>query len=88
MCRSIRPLNNLAPGATEDEVHDAALQYVRKIAGTRTPSRANQTAFNDAVARITAASQDLLAALTTTVPPRSREELAAAARARSALRSN
>lgn len=87
MCRNIRPLNNLAPPATGAEVHDAALQYVRKIAGTRTPSRANQAAFDDAVERITAASRDLLAALTTTAPPRSREQLAAAARARAAARS-
>ncbi len=86
MCRNIRPLNNLAPPATATEVHDAALQYVRKIAGTRTPSRANQPAFDDAVEQITAASRDLLAALTTTAPPRSREQLAEAARARAAAR--
>lgn len=86
MCRNIRPLNNLAPPATEAEVHDAALQYVRKIAGTRTPSRANQRAFDDAVARITAASRDLLTALTTAAPPRTREQLADAARARTAAR--
>lgn len=86
MCRNIRPLNNLAPPATDTEMHEAALQYVRKIAGTRTPSRANQAAFDDAVERITAASRDLLAALTTTAPPRSREQLAQAARARSAAR--
>ncbi len=86
MCRNIRPLNNLAPPATEDEVHEAALQYVRKIAGTRTPSAANQQAFDDAVQRITAASQDLLRALTTTAPPRAREHLADAARARAAKR--
>lgn len=86
MCRNIRALNNLAPPATEAEVHDAALQYVRKIAGTRRPSRANERAFDDAVARITAASRDLLAALTTTAPPRTREQLADAARARTAAR--
>ncbi|MBK7723204.1 MAG: DUF2277 domain-containing protein [Austwickia sp.] len=86
MCRNIRPLNNLAPPATEDEVHEAALQYVRKIAGTRTPSAANQQAFDDAVQRITAASQDLLQALTTTAPPRTREHLADSARARAAKR--
>jgi hypothetical protein len=86
MCRNIRPLNNLLPPATDAEVHDAALQYVRKIAGSRTPSRANEEAFDSAVARITQATRDLVDSLTTPAPPRNREELAAAARARSAVR--
>ncbi|NEE03757.1 DUF2277 domain-containing protein [Phytoactinopolyspora halotolerans] len=82
MCRNIKPLNNLAPPATPDEVADAALQYVRKIAGTRKPSRANQEAFDRAVAEITASTQKLLESLVTTAPPKDREEEAAKARAR------
>ncbi len=87
MCRNIRPLNNLAPPATDAEVHDAALQYVRKIAGTRSPSRANQNAFDDAVQRITRATRDLVDSLTTAASPRSRDQLAEAAKARAATRS-
>jgi len=86
MCRSIRPLNNLAPPATDTEVHEAALQYVRKIAGARVPSQANQAAFDAAVAAIQQATRDLVDSLTTTAPPRNREQLAAAARERSARR--
>lgn len=86
MCRNIRPLSNLTPPATAEEVHDAALQYVRKIAGSRTPSRANQAAYDEAVAAISAASQALLEGLVTTAPPRTREHLADQARARYARR--
>lgn len=82
MCRNIKPLNNLAPPASPDEVADAALQYVRKIAGTRTPSQANQEAFDRAVAEITESSRLLLDSLVTKAPPRNREEEAAKARAR------
>lgn len=82
MCRNIKPLNNLTPPATDAEIRDAALQYVRKIAGTRTPRRANQAAYDEAVAAITAASHALLDALVTTAPPRTREQLAEQARAR------
>ncbi|PSL08481.1 hypothetical protein CLV30_101453 [Haloactinopolyspora alba] len=82
MCRNIKPLNNLAPPATPDEISDAALQYVRKLAGTRKPSKANQAAFDQAVEEITAATERLLDSLVTTAPPRDREELAAKARAR------
>lgn len=82
MCRNIKPLHNLTPPATSAEVHDAALQYVRKIAGSRTPSRANQAAYDEAVAAITAASQALLQSLVTTAPARTREHLAEQARAR------
>ncbi|QQS01873.1 MAG: DUF2277 domain-containing protein [Austwickia sp.] len=82
MCRNIRPLHNLTPPATSAEVHDAALQYVRKIAGSRTPSRANQTAYDEAVTAITLASQALLDSLSTSAPPRTREQLADQARAR------
>lgn len=82
MCRNIKPLNNLAPPATHDEVRDAALQYVRKLAGTRRPSRANQEAFDRAVDEIADATQRLLDSLVTTAPPRDREAEAAKARAR------
>lgn len=82
MCRNIKPLNNLAPPATPDEVADAALQYVRKIAGTRKPSKANQEAFDHAVAEITEVTERLLDSLVTTAPPRDREVEAAKARAR------
>ena len=86
MCRNIRPLNNLAPPATDDEVHDAALQYVRKIAGTTKPSKANEEAFNAAVHEIAHATQHLLEHLSTTAPPKNREEEALKARARAAKR--
>ncbi|PWJ53790.1 hypothetical protein SAMN06264364_11033 [Quadrisphaera granulorum] len=86
MCRNIRTLHNLAPATTNDEVHAAALQYVRKVAGTTKPSRANQDAFDRAVAEIAHATEHLLEALTTTAPPRDREVLAAQARARAAQR--
>lgn len=74
MCRSIKPLQNLEPAATQDEVHAAALQYVRKISGTTHPSKANQAAVDDAVAQITRISQELLDALVTTAPPRNRDD--------------
>lgn len=83
MCRSIRPLNNLQPPATDQEVAEAAVQYVRKIAGTRAPSRANQAAFDAAVDQIREASRTLLDSLVTSAPPRDRATLAAQARARS-----
>ena len=60
MCRNIRPLHNFEPPATRAEVHDAALQYVRKIAGTSKPSKANEEAFNRAVNEIAHATQHLL----------------------------
>jgi hypothetical protein len=86
MCRSIRPLHNLEPPATNDEVHSAALQYVRKISGTAKPAQANAEAFDRAVALVTLASRDLLDALVTSAPPRDRDVEAAKARARSAER--
>ncbi len=82
MCRSIKPLYNLAPPATEDEVESAALQYVRKLSGTRKPSQANLEAFDQAVADITAATQRLLDSLITAAPPRDRAVEAAKARAK------
>jgi hypothetical protein len=72
MCRSIKPLFNFEPPATEDEVRAAALQFVRKVSGYRQPSRANEAAFNAAVEEIAAASARLLAALETTAAPRAR----------------
>lgn len=82
MCRNIRPLFNFEPGATEAEVQASALQYVRKISGMRAPSQSNQLAFDQAVADVTAISERLLASLVTTVPPKSRQEERAKARAR------
>ena len=86
MCRNIRPLSNFEPPATLDEVHAAALQYVRKISGTTKPSRANAEAFDRAVEEVAAVSARLLDALVTTAPPKDREVEAAKARARSAAR--
>jgi len=82
MCRNIHTLHNFEPAATSDEVHAAALQYVRKIAGTTKPSKANEDAFNHAVAEIAHLTQHLLDDLVTTAPPKNREEEAAKARAR------
>jgi hypothetical protein len=86
MCRNIKNLHNFEPPATSAEVHDAALQYVRKIAGFTKPSRANEEAFAQAVDEIAAASQRLLDSLVTSAPPKDREVEAAKARARSAER--
>ena len=84
MCRNIHTLHNFQPAATSDEVHAAALQYVRKIAGTTKPSKANQEAFDRAVAEIAHATQHLLDDLIATVPPKNREVEAAKARERAA----
>ncbi|MFO7322662.1 MAG: DUF2277 domain-containing protein [Chloroflexota bacterium] len=86
MCRNIRTLYNFAPPATDEEIRAAALQYVRKISGFNRPSQANEAAFYAAVDEIAAASRRLLDALQTTAPPKNREEEAAKARARAALR--
>ncbi len=86
MCRSIRTLYNIAPPATADEVHAAALQYVRKISGSARPSRVNEVAFLAAVEEVAAASNRLLAALHTAAPPKDREAEAAKAKARAARR--
>jgi len=72
MCRNIRDLFNFDPPTTPEEIHDAALQYVRKISGTRSPSKVNQQAFERAVAEISAASERLLGALVTSAPPKNR----------------
>jgi hypothetical protein len=86
MCRNIRPLHNFEPPASNQEVHDAALQYVRKIAGTTKPSKANEEAFNRAVHEIAHITQHLLDDLVTTAPPKNRDEEAAKRRARAAQR--
>jgi hypothetical protein len=86
MCRSIHTLYNFDPPATEEEVRDAALQYVRKISGFTKPSRANEEAFERAVDAVTAASARLLGELVTSASPRDRELEAARKRARWAER--
>ena len=86
MCRNIRQLYNFEPPATEDEVHDAALQYVRKISGSTKPSKANEHAFNHAVEDIAQISQRLLGELVTAAPPKNREVEAEKARARAQQR--
>ena len=86
MCRNIRTLYNFEPPATEGEVHDAALQYVRKISGFTKPSQANAEAFERAVEEISAISSQLLGELVTSAPPKDREIEAAKRRALSAQR--
>jgi hypothetical protein len=86
MCRNIRTLYNYEPPASEDEVHAAALQYVRKISGFTRPSQANAEAFEHAVHAVTEISRELLAELTTAAPPKDREVEAAKAKARAAER--
>ena len=86
MCRNIKPLFNFDPPATDAEVHDAALQFVRKVSGYGKPSVANQPAFDAAVAAVTDATQQLLADLATNAPPKNREQEAAKRRERSARR--
>jgi hypothetical protein len=86
MCRNIHTLFNFDPPATEDEVHDAALQYVRKISGFTKPSRANEAAFAQAVEEVASASQRLLDELVTNAPPKDREVEAERKRERAAKR--
>jgi len=86
MCRNIRTLYNFDPPASDEEIRAAALQYVRKISGFTKPSRANEEAFERALAAVAAASSQLLADLQTAAPPKDREVEAAKARARSAQR--
>ena len=86
MCRNIKTLFNFDPPATDDEVHAASVQFVRKISGTTKPSRANQASFDQAVEEITAISRHLLDSLVTTAPPKNREIEAAKRRARAAQR--
>jgi hypothetical protein len=86
MCRNIRQLHNFEPPATEAEVRDAALQYVRKVSGSTKPSRANEAAFAHAVETVAAATLELLGELVTTAPPKDREVERAKARARAEQR--
>jgi hypothetical protein len=86
MCRNIKTLFNFDPPATDAEVRDAALQFVRKLSGSNHPSQRNRAAFDRAVEAIAAAARELLDSLETTAHPRNREEEAARARARSASR--
>jgi len=86
MCRNIKPLFNFEPPATEDEVRASALQFVRKVSGYTKPSKVNEAAFNTAVDEVTAAARRLIASLVTTASPRDREEVAARARERAAVR--
>jgi hypothetical protein len=86
MCRNIHTLFNFDPPATETEVRDAALQYVRKISGFTKPSRPNEEAFARAVDEVAAASRRLLDELVTSAPPKDREVEAERARARAAKR--
>jgi hypothetical protein len=86
MCRNIKTLFNFAPPATDEEIKAASLQYVRKVTGFNKPSKTNESAFYSAVEDIARISEQLLASLETTAPPKDREEVAAKAKARSALR--
>lgn len=86
MCRNIRPLFNFAPPATEAEVRDAALQFVRKISGSSKPSKSNEAAFAAAVDEVTGSCRRLLESLVTTAPPRDREVEAAKAMERAKRR--
>ncbi len=86
MCRNIRTLFNFEPPATELEIRDAALQFVRKLSGFNVPSKANEAAFDHAVAAIADEARRLIASLVTTAEPRNREVEAAKAKARSAER--
>jgi hypothetical protein len=86
MCRSIKTLFNFEPPVTDDEIRAASLQFVRKLSGFTHPSKANETSFQDAVDEIEAASRKLLHSLQTNAPAKSREEEAAKARARGAIR--
>ena len=86
MCRNIRPLFNFEPPATDQEVRDAALQFVRKLSGFTRPSAANGEAFEEAVDAVAAASRALIDSLTTNARPKNREQEAAKRRARSEAR--
>jgi len=86
MCRSIKPLHNFSPAATDEEIRAASLQFVRKLSGFTRPSRVNEAAFDRAVEDVTRAARELLAALVTNAPPRDREVEASRARARAARR--
>jgi len=82
MCRNIKTLANFAPPATDDEIRASALQFVRKLSGSNRPSRANELVFNRAIEEVTAAAHRLIHSLTTSAPPRNREEEAQKAQER------
>jgi hypothetical protein len=82
MCRNIKQLHNFEPPATQEEVDDAALQFVRKVSGSTKPSKANAEAFDRAVEEVAASTRKLLDALVTNAPPKNREEEAAKRRAK------
>jgi hypothetical protein len=86
MCRNIRTLYNFEPPTNDDEVYAAAIQYVRKVSGMQKPSKANEAAFEQAIAAVAHATEHLLADLVTSAPPRDREVEAARRRARAAAR--
>ncbi len=86
MCRNIKSLFNFDPPATDVELHDAALQFVRKLAGTTRPSKRNEAAFDKAVMAITLAARELIDSMETSQPPKNRAEEAAKARLRAAAR--
>ena len=86
MCRSIKCLANFEPPASEDEIRESAVQFVRKLSGATRPSRANEAAFDRAVEEVTAAATRLIHSLSSHAPPRSREEEARKAKERSRLR--
>jgi hypothetical protein len=86
MCRNIRQLFNFEPPATEDEVRNAALQFVRKVSGSTKPSKVNEEPFNRAVDAITASIRELIDSMETNQPPKNREEEAAKVRARTLIR--
>ena len=86
MCRNIRTLANFDPPATEEEIRASSLQFVRKLSGFNTPSKANEEAFDRAIDEVADIARRLIDSLTTNAPPKNREEVAAVARARSAER--
>ena len=86
MCRNIKTLFNFDPPATDEEIRAASLQFVRKLSGFNAPSKANERAFNEAIDDVAAVARRLIDSLTTSAPSKNREEVAAAARARSAER--
>jgi hypothetical protein len=86
MCRNIKQLFNFEPPATDDEVRASSVQFVRKLSGFTKPSKANEAAFDRAVEEVTAAARKLLESLVTTAPPKDRDEFAAKARERAAVR--
>ena len=86
MCRNIRTLYNYEPPTTTEEVHDAALQYVRKVSGSSKPSAANAAVFEQAVTAVAAATQRVLDAMVTSAPPKDRDVEAAKAHERALAR--